>query len=460
MAGRVYGTLSSVMSDQTLNVCEPPPAGGIGAPCPRRVAQGLIMGIDFGTAVTKIAIRATANEALSLQSDYVCAADFGEVSELSPSCLLQTALWTDGNIAALEKRDGCHRSTDMKIRLMRGESDARGMAETVAYLAAAIRRAQARFADDNSGWLKDTNKEWRYNFGIPADLENKNQQPMRDNYHRAASAAAVLAESSAPIGIEPAYAAIVSKRSCDKIAFVPEVVAQAVGYVRAQGAIEGINVMVDVGAWTLDVCALILLDVREGDKARFHVHAAKVRELGCIPLHQKRAAAVKRAVDFNPSRPLPPPKAYADESGREIGRVEAIDAGFGRECADCAQWVLGEMKRLNPTDRFWQERIAFIVCGGGCYADPFKGVSRQTWKRFARAANAEAIHITVKKPQDLDADGIDDDNYHRLSVAWGLSHPDIHHTLPSGEVARVRGGRDIPRPTFDDRGKEPWPSVS
>ena len=445
------------MSDQPPNVYEPLSAGGIDTPRPRRIAQRLIMGIDFGTAATKIVVRAVANKE-SLQDDYVCAADFGKVSELSPSCLLQTALWTDGNIAALEKRDGCRRSTDMKIRLMRGESDARGMVETVAYLAAAIRYARAQFADNNSSLLKDTDEKWRYNIGIPADLESENQQPMRGNYHRVASAAVMLAESSIPISIKSARDEIASERSCGRITFVPEVVAQAVGYVRGQGAIEGINVMIDVGAWTLDVCAFILLDVRKGDKARFHVHTAKVRELGCIPLHQKRAAAVKRAVDFNPSRPLPPPKAYADESGREIGRVEAIDAGFGRECADCAQWVLGEMKRLNPTDRFWRERIAFIVCGGGCHVDPFKSVSRQTWKRFARPANTEdqAIHITVKKPQDLDADGIDDDNYHRLSVAWGLSHPDIHHTLPSGEVARVKG-RDIPRPTFDDRGRELWP---
>lgn len=411
-------------------------------PVPSRLSQELVMGVDFGTAVTKVVIRALAGERSPLPSEYVCAVDFGRLSELDSSYLLQTALWTDGSAAGLDKREGCRRVTDIKIRLMRGELNDIVLTETAAYLAAVIRHARAWFADKNSIWLKDADETWSYNIGIPADLENSNDRAtMRSRYHLAADVAVMMAESNAPISIDEARVklALDPDQSCGKVDFVPEVVAQAVGYAQAQGAIEGLNVMVDVGAWTLDACSFILLEANRGVNARFHVQSAKVEELGCIPLHRKRESAGCK-VEFDPSRPLPPLTAYAGEDN--IRRIGAVDNEFGERCARHIRWILGEAKRVAKREAVFrgEGRIAFIVCGGGCLATPFRDISRRAWTGFVRAGGVhhgnemQAIHITARKPHDLDAEGIDDGNYHRLSVAWGLSYPNIRRTLPSGTV--------------------------
>ena len=426
-----------------------------GAP---RARQNLIMGIDFGTAATKVVVRAP-NEVLP--SEYVCAVDFGQFSEMEPSCLLQTAIWTDGENVELGRRENFRRVADMKIRLMQDESESVDLAETVAYLAAVIRRAREWFAENNGDWLGGVEEIWRYNIGIPAAIEHEKSRPMRGIYHLVGNAAVMLAESSVPINIRTARDSIQEANSSAQsgnVAFVPEVVAQAVGYAQDQGAIEGLSVIVDVGAWTLDACVFILLDANQGAKARFHVHAAKVENLGCLPLHQKREATIGRSVDFEASRPMPRPEFYSDDE-REIEAIRGVDAEFAEECAIAVRWVLGEAKRVAGKEQvfFGRARIPFINCGGGCYAEPFKGVSRKAWDGYVSTGSVyngraeQAIHITVPKPQNLDAEGLDDDNYHRFSVAWGLSYPNITYTLPSGTVVKVHS--DISRPTFDERGK-------
>ena len=423
-----------------------------------RARQNLIMGIDFGTAATKVVVRAPSEV---LPSEYVCAVDFGQISEMEPSCLLQTAIWTDGENVELGRRENFRRVADMKIRLMQDESESVDLAETVAYLASVIRRAREWFAENNSDWLGGVEEIWRYNIGIPAAIEHEKSRPMGDAYHLVGNAAVALAESSVPINIGTARDSIQEANSSTQsgnVAFVPEVVAQAVGYAQDQGAIKGLSVIVDVGAWTLDVCAFILLDANQGAEAEFHVHAAKVESLGCIPLHQKRNTAIGRSVDFNASRPMPRPESYSDDEG-EIEAIRGVDAEFAQECAIAVRWVLGEAKRVAGREQVFlgRARMPFINCGGGCYAEPFKGVSRKAWEGYVSAGGVhngrvdQAIHITIRKPQNLDAEGLDDDNYHRLSVAWGLSYPHITYTLPDGTVVEVHP--DISRPTFDERGK-------
>ena len=420
--------------------------------------QVLVMGIDFGTAFTKVVIRALKSK-ISLD-EYVCAVDFGPLSRAEFSYLLQTALWTDGENVELEERKNFRHVTDLKIRIMQNKSEAVDLKETIAYLALVIRQARRWYEINNGGLLNGINMIWQYNIGIPAETDQETSQPMRDIYHLIGNAAVTLAESPDSINIQAAQNSIKKVTPPDQptnVAFIPEVVAQAIGYAQGTGIIGGLSIVIDVGAWTLDTCAFILLDAHQANQTRFHIQAARVGVLGCIPLHQERKTAIGVSVDFDTSRPMPLPEFYSN-IGSEIEAIKSTDTKFTEKCALQVREILSKAQQVAGREQVFvgKARIPFLVCGGGCHAEPFKRVSQKAWHDYIPAirngSENQAIHLTIRKPPDLDAEGIDNDNYHRFSVAWGLSYPDIRYTTPDGTLV-VEVDSTIFFPSFEDRGK-------
>lgn len=420
-------------------------------------SQTLTMGIDFGTAFTKVVIRASET---AFASEYIYAVNFESLSKTQSSCLLQTALWTYGESTTLEKRDNFECVTDMKIGIIESRTDSKSREETVSYLALAIRHSRKQFEEVYGKSNENINTIWKYNIGIPAAVEQEETQEIRRVYHLIGNAAAILAESSDSISIQTARCSIQKAKSLGHlscVAFVPEVVAQAVGYVNSVGAIDGLAVITDVGAWTLDTCAFILMNTNLGSQAQFHVNAAKVDSLGCIPLHRERVTAIEQDISFDASLPMLPPESYSQITS-EVESVRSIDECFSSKCNQHVRMALDDAKRSAQDERVFigEAGITFIICGGGYHAQPFKDVQKAAWEKYIshggiRHGSVErATYRTIPKPGDLDADGINNDNYHRLSVAWGLSYPDIKYTLPDGTVVEPTSG--ISFPSFDDRG--------
>ena len=424
-------------------------------------SQFLVMGIDFGTAFTKVVIRALKSRVFS--DEYVCAVDFGSLSKAESSYLLQTALWTNGEKVELEERTNFRHITDLKIRIMQNEAEAVNLEETIAYLALVIRQSRKWFEASNNGLLNGVTMIWQYNIGIPAEIDQESSQPLREIYHSIGNSAVILAESSDSISIQTAQRAQSSTEKVtppaqpNNVAFIPEVVAQAIVYAQGTGIIKGLSIVMDVGAWTLDTCAFILLDAHQANQARFHIQAAKVSSLGCIPLHQERKKAIGMNVDFDTSRPMPPPEFYSKVE-REIESVKRSDAEFTEKCALQVREVLGKAQQVTGREQVFvgNAKIPFLACGGGYHAEPFKNVSQKAWHDYMPAirngSEDQAIHLTIRKPPGLDAEGIDNDNYHRFSVAWGLSYPDIRYTAPDGTLV-VEVNSTISFPSFEDRGK-------
>ena len=73
------------------------------------------------------------------------------------------------------------------------------------------------------------------------------------------------------------------------------------------------------------------------------------------------------------------------------------------------------VKKVMDTERTQWESLQFVLCGGGSLHSLYKRVK----------SNDALDVIKLEKPEKFQADQLLDRDYHRLSVAYGLSFDDV-----------------------------------
>jgi len=231
---------------------------------------------------------------------------------------------------------------------------------------------------------------------------------------------------------------------------IPEVIAEVTGYARSQFRNEGLHILVDIGASTLDVCSFILHE-KEGDDD-FPILTADVGLLGAKRLHLARIDGAKSAVvvhaadlvdEGDPASMIPEDVADYVPSDQEIcdGAANAEEA-FKADCKKLLYRTLADLrKRRDPHSSRWSEAFPVFVCGGAtamqAYQEVVAGVGEWLQQHIRSSHGARLVRLP--KPESLEAD-ISDQSYHRLAVAWGLSHESFN----IGTYSRPSEIDDIP----------------
>ncbi|MCC6151853.1 MAG: hypothetical protein IT461_16510 [Planctomycetes bacterium] len=436
----------------------------------------VVMGIDFGTSASKIVIQAPFNRAIPPY-----AVEFGEHSHKSMAFLLPTKLWVkDGRcllpLRANTSRDGAVEVGDIKLELFakdkplrsnQGPSHHKLSAEViaVAYLALAMRYSRQWLLESRSDVLRRFSQlKWSVNLGVPSPCMDGNEENQR--FNRVGKAAWLLSVLEADITVGKAERELhhleefpdywkqdPDKLSCD-FRVLPEVVAAAIGYARSEQRRDGIHVMVDVGAATLDVCSFNL----HGSKAtdQYSLLTANVKQFGTIRLFQERVDAIKKMHDglarklraeHDPLQPI------AEDIERYLPTTSQVDAALGQAvkdlvhaCGTMLSSVICDLKinRVPQSNWIWDNHIPVLLTGGGCELPLFKNVFGELndWVKFY-AANDGIRQSYVPVPAAL-ATRVDEQR--RLAVAWGLSHHelDIGDVTPADRIPNI-----VPPPRLD-----------
>jgi len=110
-------------------------------------------------------------------------------------------------------------------------------------------------------------------------------------------------------------------------------------------------------------------------------------------------------------------------------------------------------KRRDPNSPRWKEGIPTFLCGGGSasdlYHDLLSDLSSELPDFYTGAAGLEKHELP--KPKELEAD-VDETNFHRLAVAWGLSYPEYD----IGSITRPGDIEDVPPPREIEKQEIPW----
>lgn len=438
------------------------------SPLGQRTESEVVMGVDFGTSSTKVAIRDVDRQ---LTFPVYFPSLTGAESQITP-----TSLYTVNGRGSLGGVGAP--IDDIKIRALKTDSDDRSLAICVAYLALVTRFARGQLWRRYSSNFSRRDLKWRFHFGIPAS--DVRDFPVKDRY-LAICRAAVLMSSSEFEGIDLQLAADLYRHCATaqgaQLAFAqadegirstfhgsgeyflqegikiwPEVMAQTFGFLRSNlwNPQRMSRVMtVDVGAGTLDISLCEVSISLDGDNAMvFTPLATFVDGLGLRNFVRHRYSAVLQACASDMQRDGLSRHA---ESLSQLDWVKTrVPTNLFGDCGFFPQLITQGDSR--PIDLAFKDQMGKIIwsstvlpafsrgnyaqsaelpvflCGGG------KGVGfyREFITYYSRD-HGFRVRFDMRDVRSGD-DFIDSDAaiFDRVSVAYGLAFPDLGRFIDDG----------------------------
>ena len=424
----------------------------------------LVVGLDFGTSCTKAVVRSP----FAFRSRATAVRWRG--GNADGSYLLPTVLYETGVGFALECSGVVRNTHDtLKIDLMNNPASRETRARAAAYLGLALQATRQWFFDSEHDVYKRFRLRWALNLGIPSAGYDDGR--VREAFCAVARAAWRLSlRPDRPTLSEAVGAFTDAERGMDsleQVAVVPEIAAEVVGYARSKHRREGLHVMVDVGASTIDICGFVLHPADGEDGDQYHLLTALVKRLGLHELHLRRTCAVEAAGERlcpvvaaapSPFGAIPDAgRSYVDDPARRLrGQLDRIDEEYTEECTNAIMTVLMDLRRRrDPHSTNWESGLPVFVGGGGGRFKLVTDMLSRSHERLVSAVETRGIkRMGLPALHTLSNSDIPEEMAGRLDGAYGLSFD----SLDIGEIHPPHKIADVPpmpeRPRRETVGKE------
>lgn len=449
----------------------------------------LIIGLDFGTATTKVVVQAPFEP-----DSPAFVVPFGEFSHVSSQHLVPTALWIseDSKLVSLRRSSHATLLTDFKYAMMKLDRPApRGMvgwaagqefpaaSAVITYIAIVLKYVRKWFLTEQVDKFKARPIEWSVNVGLPS--ENFEDQSLCSRYLSMCRLAWQYSLSDTPITFgdfedkskEPAAEQVTGEvpkvewtsgnsDSNVVIALIPELVAEVRGYSNSSLRRDGLHFLIDIGASTLDICSFILHE-NDGED-QYEILSALVEPLGTSRLHERRMSCITAEDGFfellkalsihmqyyEPANPLPDTSegylpATTDlnaEIEHTRTRIIEADCRHKQRCRQSIASIVDYTRTSrDPRSTRWKDSVPLFVAGGGrelgLYKDAIFEFSKWMEDHLPPCMGFQSVN--VDRPQQLVGE-FDPSFFARVSVAWGLSFAfdDIGAVHRPGEIEDIQ----------------------
>ncbi len=269
-------------------------------------------------------------------------------------------------------------------------------------------------------YLKSLNNieySWELNIGLPA--AKLNEDKIIGKYTKVIHYAWIISNTNEKIKMTN-YLSFFANQTQTKPDFLnirPEVAAQSFGFIQSAKLDYGAYTVVDIGASTLDICVFNYVDNNENDKQA--LFTANVDLLGAESLNWIKIVNKHFNKKFN-----------------ENDLQESIQTSLSTS-------LISTKTTRAATLREWDNLMPIIICGGGKSSELHLNAlnnCKKTWNNLASGMRGNLSFINTSPPDNLKVQ-CQKDQYHRLSVAWGLS---IEQELFT-EVQLPTDIQDLPR---------------
>jgi hypothetical protein len=372
-------------------------------------AEQVVIGLDFGTSASKVVLRAPYNPSAPTHAVPV-------PKPLQPESnphLCGTAIWLlPSGVFHLWPVEDAVRVDGIKTALMSGSPQAPigntssgpsacAIDACIAYLAYLFRYARGWFLEAKGEAYGYRHIDWMTNVGLPAATYDNSK--LLATYRQCVAAAWLLSGNNMEINIGAVREAFFDSRSVDAatknsnareflgIEVIPEVAAEVTGFARSTRRRDGLYILIDVGAATLDACSFRLY-APNGVQDRYSMFTADVQLLGV-------------------------------ESVRSRLQMGESDEQLRHEIAFVAKKVIWDTKcRRDPRAAEWRGELPVFLCGGGSANEIHKLAVKELTGWLTRHVGARLRLLSLESPENMDASTGPSD-FHRLAVAAGLSYP-------------------------------------
>jgi len=413
------------------------PGGGRGKALPVRI------GIDFGTAYTKVSLRA---------ADQVFFLTWGGVLGGGETLYLPGELsqLDSGAVFLGRAKQASSVMSNLKLPFLPGaKKGADGQAASVIFLAWVMRYARAWFYREQPALTKDRKLAWEVNIGCPTNAWESSK--IVDLYRHIGLSAWRLSQSPAEIGVSASHKAIAqtSIGDCAEIGLdglypIPEFVAQIAGYARSPQRRGSLHLLVDCGAGTLDVVTFNVHRQPGEDNDRYPIFSSAVEPLGTHFLMSARLSGAQAGHSWDDVAAIPSAEELSKVSGTAQNSIELADRDFlERTKGVIAQVIRETRQRRSPLAPAWEDGLPFFLTGGGAYCE----VYRRAVDRACQELRVPAQYTPFPHFDAVRGNRLGDDNLHRMSVAFGLTYDRdlIGRIVPAHEIEDLVIGPKPPR---------------
>ena len=247
---------------------------------------------------------------------------------------------------------------------------------------------------------------------------------------------------------DPDYWDVNDDLFCD-LELIPEIAAGAVGYALSPLRRDGLHVMVDIGASTVDVCTFVLNTSDWSN--RYSLLIADVQQIGTARVHFERVAAIKRACEhhakqlnenFDALAPLSEDlKRYLIPEQTIIDVVQQAHDDVIKQVNLMLRRTIWKTKvhRYRSASEWTTGTLPVLVIGGGSHVPSFRSAVDQldAWLR-KHTENKGVSVLPVPVPESFKSSRrlLNETDLRRLAVAWGLSHRslDVGDIIPADKI--------------------------
>lgn len=411
--------------------------------------RDIVIGFDFGTACSKIVVQDQ-----QLRTAYAVPFD-SSLSRVNPY-LLPSAVYIKDNGAVSLSPPG-QIVKDLKLlfihdpdQFVKSHPKFTSSALFSSYVALVLNEVRKWFWDNHYANYAHVKIDWQLNIGMPSmsyDDEN-----LYDQIKESALIAWNLALTSDNVvkltDIEKAsryvdsqprnsggQTAIPGQIHPDYISPIPEIIAEVVGFAKSPLRQNGMFLLMDIGASTLDVSSFTIHE-KDGDD-NYSIWAADVQKLGAYILHQNRIDTCKTLIDENILKlykrcdginALPDWGDYI-KIFSEVNDDNIIESDnfFLKDCLKVVGSLIRETKRKrNPLASEWKNGLPVFICGGGANIELYNEVVKQINKNIRSGGLAPLQKKGLPKPENLINEDLAPRDFHRVAVSYGLSFDKIN----------------------------------
>ena len=335
----------------------------------------LVIGLDFGTLSSRAVVRSPflgGGRAVPV----LWRGRRGEASHFLPAALHEGA----NGAFTIPSDWGSLGRRNLKTGLMDRPDDLERRAQAAAYLGLTLREARRYVLETQAEVYGAYRLRWAVHVGIPS--AGYDDVVVKTAFLSVARAAWLLSRRSesptlktAAAALEMAEEAVDADLDVTTVRVFPEIAALVAGYARSRRRRDGLHVMVDVGATTIDVCGFGLRD-RDGDD-QYLLYTAVVAPVGIRELHLQRVSAIRDA-DARHSLLVPEsldPFSEVPLAGRDYvsapaaplrSELDGLDERYMRLWTTELMSVLMELRKKRARKAAaWNTGVPLFRAGGG-----------------------------------------------------------------------------------------------
>lgn len=405
------------------------------------------VGIDFGTSSTKIVLQ-------DLQLKQKWAVPFAKGSTGSTKYLFPSSvILGDDGVFSLGGEGRLIQNIKLALlgmgKLSYSPDTMNPKIVVTGYLALLIRHSLSWFEENQRKYIRAEKILYFLNIGLPA--KNCDDIEMMELFRQVALAAWFAAVEGGDLTEEtlqqtllraardldnPSTMADGSKLNFDgnRIAIVPEIIAGIFGYANSPARRDGMYLLVDVGAATLDGAVFNLF--KSDGMDRYSIFEADVQQYGVLAY----VKSVKERIQQLPIADQKKHSKYLSINPLSEPIPELFDIGAGiidptppflKSCEQMiTKMVYSVIIDRNPRATELEGEFPVFVTGGGRHIPYYIRLVPTVGHRLATMHFNRFEIRDLPIPDDLEAPDLMISDYHRMQISYGLSF----HPLSFGDI--------------------------